>query len=204
MYLFIVLGIIFRSVSANHTCKFLLIYITVGIDCGGAWNVGKMHLSSEEWPINFGFLGRGNTSKPKSLLDQLAGGCLGLKIHEDWGAMPAVINTCLEVADELDFQVQLHTDTLNESGFVDDSIAAMKGRTIRKSSLEASLGIISCPRFSPRISTYLLQIHTIQREQEEAMLLILSRLFRSPSFFQAQQIPPDPILSIQWMNILIC
>ena len=90
--------------------------ITVGIDCGGPWNVGKMLQASEQWPINFGFLGRGNSSKPRSLTDQIAGGCLGLKIHEDWGAMPSVINCCLSVADDLDFQVQLHTDTLNESG----------------------------------------------------------------------------------------
>src|SRR5215831_15122783 len=104
--------------------------ITVGIDCGGAWNVGRMLQSAEQWPINFGFLGRGNSSKPRSLLDQIAGGCLGLKIHEDWGAMPAVIDCCLGVADELDFQVQLHTDTLNESGFLEDTLAAINGRTI--------------------------------------------------------------------------
>ncbi len=67
--------------------------ITVGIDCGGEWNVGKMLQASESWPINFGFLGRGNSSKPDSLAGQLRGGCLGLKIHEDWGAMPAVIDT---------------------------------------------------------------------------------------------------------------
>ncbi|MDW3094560.1 MAG: urease subunit alpha [Gammaproteobacteria bacterium] len=114
--------------------------ITVGIDCGGAWNVGKMLQASEQWPINFGFLGRGNSSKPKSLLDQLAGGCLGLKIHEDWGAMPAVIDTCLSVADELDFQVQLHTDTLNESGFVEHTLAAINGRTIHMYHTEGAGG----------------------------------------------------------------
>lgn len=114
--------------------------ITVGIDCGGAWNVGKMLKASEHWPINFGFLGRGNTSKPKSLLDQLAGGCVGLKIHEDWGAMPAVIDTCLSVADELDYQVQLHTDTLNESGFVENTLAAINGRTIHMYHTEGAGG----------------------------------------------------------------
>ena len=114
--------------------------ITVGIDCGGAWNVGKMLLSSEQWPINFGFLGRGNSSKPKSLLDQLSGGCLGLKIHEDWGATPAAIDTCLSVADELDFQVQLHTDTLNESGFVENTLAAINGRTIHMYHTEGAGG----------------------------------------------------------------
>ncbi len=114
--------------------------ITVGIDCGGEWNVGKMLQASEAWPINFGFLGRGNTSKPESLAEQLRGGCLGLKIHEDWGAMPAVIDTCLSVADELDFQVQLHTDTLNESGFLEDTLAAIKGRTIHMYHTEGAGG----------------------------------------------------------------
>jgi urease subunit alpha len=114
--------------------------ITVGIDCGGAWNVGKMLQAAEQWPINFGFLGRGNSSKPRSLLDQIAGGCFGLKIHEDWGAMPAVIDTCLSVADELDFQVQLHTDTLNESGFLEDTLAAINGRTIHMYHTEGAGG----------------------------------------------------------------
>lgn len=113
--------------------------ITVGIDCGGAWNVGKMHQASESWPLNFGFLGR-SSSKPQSLLDQLTGGCLGLKIHEDWGAMPSVIDTCLSVADELDFQVQLHSDTLNESGFLEDTLAAIKGRTIHMYHTEGAGG----------------------------------------------------------------
>ncbi len=114
--------------------------ITVGIDCGGEWNVGKMLQASESWPINFGFLGRGNSSKPESLVGQLRGGCLGLKIHEDWGAMPAVIDTCLTVADEHDFQVQLHTDTLNESGFLEDTLAAIKGRTIHMYHTEGAGG----------------------------------------------------------------
>jgi urease subunit alpha len=112
----------------------------VGIDCGGEWNVGKMLQASEAWPINFGFLGRGNSSKPKSLLGQLRGGCLGLKIHEDWGAMPAVIDTCLKVADEYDFQVQLHTDTLNESGFLEDTLAAIGDRTIHMYHTEGAGG----------------------------------------------------------------
>ena len=114
--------------------------ITVGIDCGGEWNVGKMLQASESWPLNFGFLGRGNSSKPGSLIGQLRGGCLGLKIHEDWGAMPATIDTCLSVADEYDFQVQLHTDTLNESGFLEDTLAAMKGRTIHMYHTEGAGG----------------------------------------------------------------
>jgi urease subunit alpha len=114
--------------------------ITVGIDCGGEWNVGRMLQASEEWPMNFGFLGRGNTSKPRSIYDQMRGGCIGLKIHEDWGSMPAVIDTCLAVADELDFQVQLHTDTLNESGFLEDTLAAINGRTIHMYHTEGAGG----------------------------------------------------------------
>ncbi|MBT4888200.1 MAG: urease subunit alpha [Rhodospirillales bacterium] len=114
--------------------------ITVGIDCGGEFNVGKMLQSVEAFPMNFGFLGRGNTSKRCNLKEQLAGGCLGLKIHEDWGAMPAVIDTCLEAADELDFQVQLHTDTLNESGFCEDTFAAINGRTIHMYHTEGAGG----------------------------------------------------------------
>ncbi|MCS3472046.1 urease subunit alpha [Pseudomonas sp. JUb42] len=114
--------------------------ITVGIDCGGEWNVGKMLQASEAWPINFGFLGRGNTSKPDSMIGQLRGGCLGLKIHEDWGAMPAVIDACLKVADEYDFQVQLHTDTLNESGFLEDTLAAIGDRTIHMYHTEGAGG----------------------------------------------------------------
>jgi urease subunit alpha len=123
--------------------------ITVGIDCGGPFNVGKMLQASEAWPMNFGFLGRGNSSKPKSLVEQIETGCLGLKIHEDWGAMPATIDTCLTVADELDFQVQLHTDTLNESGFLEDTFAAINGRTIHMYHAEGAGGghapdIIAC------------------------------------------------------------
>jgi urease subunit alpha len=114
--------------------------ITVGIDCGGAWNVGRMLQASEQWPMNFGFLGRGNSSRPESLVEQMKAGCIGLKIHEDWGATPATIDTCLSVADEMDFQVQLHTDTLNESGFLEDTLAATKGRTIHMYHTEGAGG----------------------------------------------------------------
>ena len=114
--------------------------ITVGIDCGGVFNVGKMLQAAEDFPVNFGFLGRGNSCKPESLYEQIEGGCVGLKIHEDWGAMPAVIDTCLNVADELDFQVQIHTDTLNESGFLENTLASIKGRTIHMYHTEGAGG----------------------------------------------------------------
>lgn len=114
--------------------------ITVGIDCGGPFNVGKMLQAADAWPMNFGFLGRGNSHKPESLGEQLEAGCLGLKIHEDWGAMPAAIDCCLSVADELDFQVQIHTDTLNESGFLEDTLAAIAGRAIHMYHTEGAGG----------------------------------------------------------------
>ena len=114
--------------------------ITVGIDCGGAFNLGKMIQAAEAFPLNFGFLGRGNTSRPHSIYDQVLGGAVGMKIHEDWGAMPSAIDTCLSVADELDFQVQIHTDTLNESGFLENTLAAIKGRTIHMYHTEGAGG----------------------------------------------------------------
>ncbi|MCC5966208.1 MAG: urease subunit alpha [Natronohydrobacter sp.] len=114
--------------------------ITVGIDCGGVFNVGKMLQSAEQWPMNFGFLGRGNAHQPDAMHEQIEKGCLGLKIHEDWGAMPAAIDMCLSVADELDFQVQIHTDTLNESGFLEDTLAAIGGRVIHMYHTEGAGG----------------------------------------------------------------
>ena len=114
--------------------------ITVGIDSGGPFNTGKMLQAAEAWPINFGFLGRGNSHKTAPLVEQLRTGCLGLKIHEDWGAMPATIDACLGIADDYDFQVQLHTDTLNESGFVEDTLRAIGGRTIHMYHTEGAGG----------------------------------------------------------------
>ena len=114
--------------------------ITVGIDSGGPFNTGKMLQASEAWPMNFGFLGRGNSHKTAPLIEQLRTGCLGLKIHEDWGAMPATIDACLGIADDYDFQVQLHTDTLNESGFVEDTLRAIGGRVIHMYHTEGAGG----------------------------------------------------------------
>ena len=114
--------------------------VTVGICSGGARNLGLMLQATENFPINFGFLGKGSSSLPASLVEQIEGGAIGLKIHEDWGAMPATIDTCLSVADEYDFQVQLHTDTLNESGFVEDTLKAIAGRTIHMYHTEGAGG----------------------------------------------------------------
>ncbi|PNG24886.1 urease subunit alpha [Methylocella silvestris] len=114
--------------------------ITVGIDSGGPFNTGKMLQAAEQWPINFGFLGRGNSHRPAPMVEQIETGVLGLKIHEDWGAMPATIDACLGVAEDHDFQVQLHTDTLNESGFVEDTLRAIGGRTIHMYHTEGAGG----------------------------------------------------------------
>src|SRR6266496_1070522 len=96
----------------------------------GPWHVRRMYEAVEAFPLNFGFLGKGNASGPDALREQVRAGALGLKLHEDWGTSPAAIDCCLSVADEYDVQVTIHTDTLNESGFVEASIAAFKGRTI--------------------------------------------------------------------------
>jgi urease subunit alpha len=96
----------------------------------GAWNMHRMLEAAEAYPMNLGFLGKGNCGTPAPLREQVLAGAIGLKLHEDWGTTPAAIDVCLGVADELDVQVAIHTDTLNESGYVDDTIRAFKGRTI--------------------------------------------------------------------------
>ncbi|RYZ36512.1 MAG: urease subunit alpha [Myxococcaceae bacterium] len=96
----------------------------------GAWNLQRMLEATDTLPLNIGLTGKGNTSLPEGLLDQVRAGAIGLKLHEDWGTTPAAIDTCLTLADSEDVQVTIHTDTLNESGYVDDSLAAFKGRTI--------------------------------------------------------------------------
>jgi urease subunit alpha len=96
----------------------------------GIWNMHRMLESAEAFPMNLGFLGKGNCSSPEPLREQIRAGAIGLKLHEDWGTTPAAIDTCLGVADELDVQVAIHTDTLNEAGFVEDTLRAFKGRTI--------------------------------------------------------------------------
>src|SRR5256885_10116738 len=106
----------------------------------GAWNIHRMLEAAEAFPLNLGFLGKGNASAPEPLREQIAAGAIGLKSHEDWGTTPAAIDCALAVADELDVQVAIHTDTLNESGFVEDSIRAFKGRTIHTYHTEGAGG----------------------------------------------------------------
>ncbi|MCX8496227.1 MAG: urease subunit alpha [Akkermansiaceae bacterium] len=96
----------------------------------GIWNIHRMLEAAEAFPVNLGFLGKGNCSSPEPLREQVRAGAIGLKLHEDWGTTPAAIDTCLTVADEFDVQVAIHTDTLNEAGFVESTLNAFKGRTI--------------------------------------------------------------------------
>jgi len=106
----------------------------------GPWNIHRMLQAADELPMNIGFLGKGNASLPEALEEQLAAGTMGLKLHEDWGTTPASIDNCLSVADEYDVQVAIHTDTLNESGFVEDTLAAFKGRVIHTYHTEGAGG----------------------------------------------------------------
>ncbi len=106
----------------------------------GAFNLKMMIESTDELPLNFGFTGKGNDAGPKGLEDQIKAGAIGLKLHEDWGTTPAAIDSCLSIADKYDVQVTIHTDTLNESGFVETSIAAFKGRTIHSYHTEGAGG----------------------------------------------------------------
>ncbi len=106
----------------------------------GAWNMARMLQAVEAWPLNFGFLGKGNAGRAAPLRQQVLAGACGLKLHEDWGTTPAAIDTCLAVADEFDVQVAIHTDTLNEAGFVEQTIAAIAGRTIHTYHTEGAGG----------------------------------------------------------------
>ena len=106
----------------------------------GVWNMYRMLQAADAFPINIGLLGKGNSSQPQGLVEQVEAGAIGLKLHEDWGTTPAAIDNCLSVADEYDVQVAIHTDTLNEAGFVEATIAAFKNRTIHTYHTEGAGG----------------------------------------------------------------
>ena len=106
----------------------------------GPWHLHRMLQAADAFPMNMGFFGKGNASLPEPLREQVAAGAIGLKLHEDWGTTPAAIDNCLTVADEMDIQVAIHTDTLNESGFVETTLAAFKGRTIHTFHTEGAGG----------------------------------------------------------------
>ena len=106
----------------------------------GRWNMARMLQAADAWPVNLGFLGKGNASRPEPLAEQILAGACGLKLHEDWGTTPAAIDMCLRVADQFDVQVAIHTDTINEAGFLEDTIAAIAGRTIHTYHTEGAGG----------------------------------------------------------------
>jgi len=106
----------------------------------GPWHIQKMLQAADGFPINLGFFGKGNASSPAGLIEQIEAGACGFKLHEDWGTTPSAIDCCLSVADDMDVQVLIHTDTLNESGFVENTIAAFKGRTIHTFHTEGAGG----------------------------------------------------------------
>jgi urease subunit alpha len=113
---------------------------TLATTCTGAWHLERMIESADAFPMNLGFMGKGNASLPAPLEEMILAGACGLKLHEDWGTTPAAIDNCLNVADDFDVQVAIHTDTLNESGFVEATVAAFKGRTIHTFHTEGAGG----------------------------------------------------------------
>ena len=106
----------------------------------GPWHMARMLQAADAFPMNIGFTGKGNASLPLPLEEQVLAGAIGLKLHEDWGSTPAAIDNCLEVAERHDIQVAIHTDTLNESGFVETTLGAFKGRTIHTYHTEGAGG----------------------------------------------------------------
>src|SRR4030088_983898 len=153
----------------------------------GAWNIAHMLQAADAYPVNLGLLGKGNTSSEESLVEQIAAGACGLKLHEDWGSTPAAIDTCLRVADSMDVQVAIHTDTLNEAGFVEDTIAAIAGRTIHTYHTEGAGGghapdiirIAALPHILPS-STNPTRPYTVNTIAEHLdMLMVCHHLSRS-------------------------
>src|SRR5918997_1554731 len=146
----------------------------------GAWNMARMLQAADAWPLNFGFLGKGNASSAEPLREQIVAGACGLKAHEEWGTTPAAIDACLSAADEYDVQVAIHTDTINEAGFVEDTIAAIGGRTIHTYHTEGAGGghapdiisIASYPNVLPS-STNPTRPHTVNTVAEHLDMLMV-------------------------------
>ncbi|WP_372840812.1 urease subunit alpha [Phaeovulum sp.] len=153
----------------------------------GAWHLGRMLQSLDSFPINFGLSGKGNASQPEALVEMVNGGACALKLHEDWGTTPAAIDCCLSVADAMDVQVMIHTDTLNESGFVENTLAAIKGRTIHAFHTEGAGGghapdimrVVSSPNVIPS-STNPTMPYTVNTIEEHLdMLMVCHHLDRT-------------------------
>jgi urease subunit alpha len=153
----------------------------------GPWHIGRMLQALDAFPINFGLSGKGNASKPEALVEMVNAGACALKLHEDWGTTPAAIDCCLSVADDMDVQVMIHTDTLNESGFVENTLAAIKGRTIHAFHTEGAGGghapdiikVVSHPNVLPS-STNPTMPYTVNTIEEHLdMLMVCHHLDRS-------------------------
>jgi len=146
----------------------------------GAWHLERMFEALDGWPVNFALLGKGNSTNEEALWEQLRAGAAGFKIHEDWGATPAVIDTCLRVADASGAQVSIHTDTLNEAGFVEDTVAAVAGRTLEAYHVEGAGGghapdiitVAGLPNFLPA-STNPTRPHTVNTLDEHLDMLMV-------------------------------
>lgn len=170
----------------------------------GAWNIARMLEATDTLPINIGLLGKGNCSSEAPLIEQIEAGVIGLKLHEDWGTNPATINKCLEVADKYDIQVAIHTDTLNEAGFVEDTIAALKGRTIHTYHTEGAGGghapdiikVAAFPNVIPS-STNPTMPYTINTVDEHLDMLMvchhLDKRIREDVAFADSRIRPETI-----------
>src|ERR671938_2001380 len=153
----------------------------------GPWHIGRMIQAADAFPVNLGISGKGNASLPGALEEMIKGGACALKLHEDWGTTPAAIDCCLSVADDYDIQVMIHTDTLNESGFVEDTIAALKGRTIHAFHTEGAGGghapdiirVASLPNVLPSSTnpTRPFTVNTIDEHLD--MLMVCHHLSRS-------------------------
>ena len=150
----------------------------------GEWNIHTMLRSFEHWPMNFGLLGKGHGSSISPMAEQIRAGAIGLKVHEDWGATPSSINTALQVADEYDVQVAIHTDTLNESGFVEDTRAAIDGRVIHTFHTEGAGGghapdiieLAQYPNILPASTNPTLPYTTNTVEEHVDMLMVAHHL----------------------------
>ncbi|NUP53769.1 MAG: urease subunit alpha [Catenulispora sp.] len=146
----------------------------------GAWHLARMFEALDPWPVNFALLGKGSTTNPDALWEQLRAGAAGFKIHEDWGATPAVLDACLRVADASGAQISLHTDTLNEAGFVEDTVAAIAGRVLEAYHVEGAGGghapdiitVAGLPNFLPA-STNPTRPHTVNTLEEHLDMLMV-------------------------------
>jgi urease subunit alpha len=150
----------------------------------GPANIERMLQAADAFPMNLGFLGKGNASRPEALRQQIEAGVIGLKLHEDWGTTPSAIDNCLSVADETDTQVSIHSDTLNESGFVEDTIAATKGRTLCAFHTEGAGGghapdimrVVGEPNFLPSSTTPTMPFTVNTMDEHLDMLMVCHHL----------------------------